>query len=288
MPSLYNRILLTVADNSPSLVLAPLELLDLSPPHPGLRYAGRAESALAGSPAKRLVQQTILEAGGRVRKRIAAQSQSDPAALRAVRATYVVGNMLLHDAARISFFTSLQPALGENGAVPLKLLETATTPGRLGQRAFIQGLEEVCRRRWEAAMLAMGSCSGAQRTLGERLEVFKDIIEGGTRDLENGMCGVEEIFWEAGDTCYWTMMSRRVEGGDESHGEESFRGFNGTGTSVVEAAEAALALTGYESAGAVLCMGGKNTVETVEVKLDETNGKARGVEPESEHDDKGC
>ncbi|GKT97642.1 hypothetical protein Ct61P_15492 [Colletotrichum tofieldiae] len=130
------RALYAMHPDSPSLVLTPLELLDLSVSDPRLRHAGRADSALAGSPANRLVQQTALEAGERVRKRMLARTQSgDPAALRAMRATYVVGDMLLDDAARISFLNNLQPALGENGVVPLA--------------KRLQAVETFCRRAWQ-------------------------------------------------------------------------------------------------------------------------------------------
>ncbi|GJC90432.1 hypothetical protein ColLi_13270 [Colletotrichum liriopes] len=161
-------------------------------------------------------------------------------------------------------------------------------------------LARLCGRRWKAMRTAMGFHSASQHTLRTRLEVFKDVIEGGTtvsvhltemfgsqtearRDLEKGMCRVERIFREAGEACDWTLVPRRGGGGggldvvfDEARKAHDDAGAGllnvdgGMRVSTFELEEAALELTGYQSAGAVLCMGGKKTVEAVEMKLRET------------------
>ncbi|KAK1975344.1 hypothetical protein LZ30DRAFT_361750 [Colletotrichum cereale] len=125
---------------SPSLVLSPLELLGLSTTDAALRDAGKASSAKAGSQANRTLRAAILKSGNHVREPLWARCAwikkkkkkkggfddggsdecADGLAQRTIRASYVVSDMLLDNAARVEFLTKLQPKLGENGAVTLK------------------------------------------------------------------------------------------------------------------------------------------------------------------------
>ncbi|KAK1569554.1 uncharacterized protein LY79DRAFT_674588 [Colletotrichum navitas] len=124
---------------SPSLVLSPLELLSLSTTDVALRDAGKASSAKAGSQANRALRAAILKSGNHVREPLWARCAwnkkknkgggvdgggsddcADGLAQRTIRASYVVSDMLLDNAARVEFLTKLQPKLGENGAVTLK------------------------------------------------------------------------------------------------------------------------------------------------------------------------
>ncbi|GKT97640.1 LOW QUALITY PROTEIN: hypothetical protein Ct61P_15490 [Colletotrichum tofieldiae] len=143
----------------------------------------------------------------------------------------------------------------------------------------------------------MGFHSASQHTLRARLEVFKDVIDGGTtvsvhltdmfssqtearRDLEKGMCRVERIFREAGEACDWTLVPRRGGGGggldvvfDEARKAHDDAGAGllnvdgGMRVSTFELEEAALELTGYQGRS---LHGGKKTAEAVEMKLRET------------------
>ncbi|KAK2052011.1 hypothetical protein LY76DRAFT_359412 [Colletotrichum caudatum] len=135
---------------SPSLVLSPLELLGLSTTDVALHDAGKASSAKAGSQANKNLQAAILKSGNHVREPLWARCAwnkdnnnnkkkknnnnkkkggvdgggsddcADGLAQRTIRASFVVSDMLLDNAARVEFLTKLQPKLGENGAVTLK------------------------------------------------------------------------------------------------------------------------------------------------------------------------